>query len=86
MKGNTNIKGSPLVIPDVDFCPCCGQWWVATNRNGERFDKKEAKPQLHQVLFDGEAPIQNKLLWQCNRCGGAHIHQDAPVDNAPVSA
>ena len=59
MKGNTNIKGSPLVIPDVDFCPCCGQWWVATNRNGERFDKKEAKPQLHQVLFDGEAPIQN---------------------------
>ena len=83
MKANTNIEGDTLVVPDVDACPLCGCYWVHTYENKQRHDLKQATP---QVLFDGEAPIQNKLLWQCNRCGGTHIHQDAPVDNGPVRA
>ena len=76
-KPNTGIPGNTLVVPDVDACPLCGQWWVQ-DIGQTRWDTRGARPEALDMLDGSDYVMHSTLVWVCTRCGHRHMHGVQP--------
>ena len=59
----------PMIIPDVDECPVCGNALAMPAGKERMFIAGGATPGVYQQHSQNGALISAELYWTCNRCG-----------------